>query len=82
LWVTEIDLHLGIDRQLFVLGQLHPSILGYRPAQCRWQLSYLRAQRRHHLAMSFPGTFTSIVKRDNRSPSVLRATTCYHFQKK
>lgn len=36
LWITEIDLHLGIDRQSSVLGQFHPSIPGYRPAQCRW----------------------------------------------
>ena len=64
LWVTKIDLHRGIDRQSFVLGQFHSSIQfnDRRNATGNCPICVLRAVTT--LVVSFSCTFTNRVKRD------------------
>ena len=59
LWVTRIDTHRGIDRQLFVLGQFHFSIPdnNQRNAAVNCRICVLNAATT--LVVSYPFIFTT-----------------------
>jgi hypothetical protein len=62
--IAEVNLYIRGHGEAFVLGHLQPAVPSQRAPQRRRELSHVLAQGATTVAVSLPGTFTSMQKRE------------------